>query len=289
MANEDDNKKPSPVPTDPTYDGTIGGGEIIQVWTSQFPNADFWKVTWRANESDANAATEEQFDQAMFMEKLTDTTAELIWTGFIDPALSLNFYYTVSCRDTNDCFKGSAQSELLFDAVTNACSPGDCGTDPSMQVTVTGASGTIDWLGETWNLPADSGIEKCVCPTFYNNFDYPSFPSIDNPNIARETWRRETTIVPDQDRLSFMGYNYYALSQAFMHHKNEQGNNVQFLLNYGLDNVSVISYGGGVNLATVTPTYKAMPLGAPMADGLLTGSLVTTGGITYAWARGEDW
>jgi hypothetical protein len=33
-----------------------------------------------------------------------------------------------------------------------------------VQLTVTGASGSVTWCGETWNLPADSGDTRCVCP-----------------------------------------------------------------------------------------------------------------------------
>lgn len=40
--------------------------------------------------------------------------------------------------------------------------------DPTMLLTVTGDSGTINWCGETWNLPADSGEQREVCPTSYN-------------------------------------------------------------------------------------------------------------------------
>jgi hypothetical protein len=36
-----------------------------------------------------------------------------------------------------------------------------------MVLTVSGASGTINWCGETWNLPTDSGVSKQVCPTTY--------------------------------------------------------------------------------------------------------------------------
>jgi hypothetical protein len=39
-----------------------------------------------------------------------------------------------------------------------------------MLVTVTGGAGTINWVGETWNLPADSGVQKSVCPTGYSKF-----------------------------------------------------------------------------------------------------------------------
>ena len=46
--------------------------------------------------------------------------------------------------------------------------PSSCpGSDPEILVTVSGSSGTITWLGETWNLPTDSGVQKTVCPTSY--------------------------------------------------------------------------------------------------------------------------
>ena len=42
-----------------------------------------------------------------------------------------------------------------------------CSPDPSIALTVTGAAGIVNWCGETWTLPADSGVRKCVCPTTY--------------------------------------------------------------------------------------------------------------------------
>lgn len=58
-------------------------------------------------------------------------------------------------------------------ADTNACTGVTCPTvngtvdPPSMLLTVSGASGTINWGGKTWNLPADSGLEQCACPSLY--------------------------------------------------------------------------------------------------------------------------
>jgi hypothetical protein len=59
---------------------------------------------------------------------------------------------TVTVEDDSSCLP------------VNPCSP-----DPEMLVTVTGGAGTINWVGETWNLPADSGVQKSVCPTSYTN------------------------------------------------------------------------------------------------------------------------
>lgn len=48
----------------------------------------------------------------------------------------------------------------------NTPCPGD---EPEMTLTVSnlGATETVVWCGETWNLPVDNGIEKVVCPTNY--------------------------------------------------------------------------------------------------------------------------
>lgn len=47
------------------------------------------------------------------------------------------------------------------------CSLDLCSPDPSVGITVTGASGTINMCGETWVLPGESGVTKCVCPLIY--------------------------------------------------------------------------------------------------------------------------
>jgi len=56
---------------------------------------------------------------------------------------------------------------LCAGSASNPCEP-----DAEMLLTVTGTTGTINWCGETWNLPADSGVEKSVCPTVYALYKY---------------------------------------------------------------------------------------------------------------------
>ena len=51
--------------------------------------------------------------------------------------------------------------------VVEVCWEAEACTDPTMDLTVTGSTGTIDWCGETWVLPGDSGDEKEVCPQSY--------------------------------------------------------------------------------------------------------------------------
>lgn len=57
----------------------------------------------------------------------------------------------------------------------------DCGcSNPTVDLTVSGASGTITWCAKVWNLPTDSGVTYRVCMqplNFYrkNNFLYSTF------------------------------------------------------------------------------------------------------------------
>ena len=55
-----------------------------------------------------------------------------------------------------------------------------------MLITVTGASGTINWCGETWVLPGDSGVEKSVCPTTYLKTKY---YTTSGPTAIDGVWR----------------------------------------------------------------------------------------------------
>ncbi len=50
-------------------------------------------------------------------------------------------------------------------AAANPCAE----DEREMLVTVTGASGTINWCGQTWVLPGESGVEKSVCGSYVNN------------------------------------------------------------------------------------------------------------------------
>ena len=54
-----------------------------------------------------------------------------------------------------------------------------------MKFTVTGDSGTINWVGETWTLPADSGVTKLgITPDTYTLLNTPSY--------KRERWAKGT-------------------------------------------------------------------------------------------------
>ena len=73
------------------------------------------------------------------------------------------------------------------------CPDGMGGFDPSMAGTVTGASGTITWMGETWVLPGESGVTKCVCPDMYSHY---TLTGGLNTYTSHETWRKTATATP---------------------------------------------------------------------------------------------
>jgi len=68
---------------------------------------------------------------------------------------------------------------------------------PSIVVSVTGGSGTIDWCGKTWNLPSDNGVQQRVCPDFYIlDINWNT-----SRGIYRETW---VNLVTNYNKLSLI-------------------------------------------------------------------------------------
>jgi hypothetical protein len=52
--------------------------------------------------------------------------------------------------------------------IGNCSNPYVAGQCPQMVMTVTGAGpGTVNWCGEAWVLPGESGVEKAICPDQY--------------------------------------------------------------------------------------------------------------------------
>lgn len=69
-------------------------------------------------------------------------------------------------------FVNDANEILILDngdVMSACCCGGGISCDyPTINATVTGASGTINWLGKVWNLPGDSGVTHEICPTGYD-------------------------------------------------------------------------------------------------------------------------
>lgn len=158
-----------------------------------------------------------------------------------------------------------------------------------MVVSVTGASGTIDWLGKTWNLPADSGLPQEVCPTQYYN----------------EQWSGSTYFQGGN------GWNLTAsLGQAALRIKRVYGNFPSVVYQLNQINVRDIN-NGGINTydrnffatypgpVTTHYTQNAFGLVNSVPPALPTFSeyqitdeffgSYTIGGITYSWSKGTNW
>ena len=180
-----------------------------------------------------------------------------------------------------DCASGSSTAPSSEEpssdtpSSTGACAGLDCSGDPSMEVTVTGASGTINWVGETWNLPDDSGLTKCVCPTTYIKQRSPTGGAIGNSHATHE-W-----------------VFYTAYYEILILHRYFGGS-----LNFGWENILRVK--GGPNYdwedgSGVNYSGLGIIIGGPAAaysDYLITDaffSSTTISGITYTWAKGNDW
>jgi len=173
-----------------------------------------------------------------------------------------------------------------------------CGPDPEMLLTVTGASGTVNWCGQTWNLPADSGVEKSACPgshgivqtsglTPYSTFTY---------WLAHETWKYTAAtstnlVLINQYRVvGSLGGTSYLLSGCTQS-IGVQGtlSNQVFLGSGSARPVAPLftSRTTGINPVLLSgqaaPTYSNYKI----PDGFFGSH--TAGGITYTWAKGAGW
>jgi len=156
------------------------------------------------------------------------------------------------------------------------------GTEPSMVVTVTGASGTVDWLGKTWNLPQDSGLQQEVCPTSYDIVQTGSVPTYS----ARNTWIKW---VSNNDHLQIgrrrgnSGFSSkYAFIQIMDGFAGGSVNYRDYFLDFSGSPTSVF------NLGLITPADA----GQSISDYRITDNYFgshTVNDITYTWERGTNW
>lgn len=165
-----------------------------------------------------------------------------------------------------------------------------CDPDPEVLVTVSGASGTIGWCGQTWNLPGDSGQQKSICPTSYSKQNFGTFPQVfqhtwrhvvsaqDGLQLRREVNRISATIVSASNLVAWGDQGQGALpnpTTAFRDYQYRLGS-------AGPPTLTDFDLG-------VMPTTAA--LATPSAYTILDsqfGSYVN-GGITYTWAKGQGW
>jgi len=196
-----------------------------------------------------------------------------------------------------------AHGHLVFveeSAPTNPCDP-----DPEVLVIVTGASGTINWCGETWNLPADSGVEKSVCPTTYLKTKY---YTTSGPTAIDGVWRGE-----------HLWYHNAAtgidllLERRYQCFRMTYGSPTYYKRSYGPERIKLGALGSDyLSHYFYPPAPGPRPIAAngvyvfSSVLGVLTSGVAEptysgydlldeffgsyeTGGITYSWARGGGW
>lgn len=191
-------------------------------------------------------------------------------------------------------------------AETNPCDVG--GGEPEMLLTVTGASGTINWCGLSWVLPGESGVEKSACPGSYIKTrltgytttltSYISWQAAHNWEIGGPTGLR---LIREYHVFFGAGFgNYYRQHLGGPAYGN-------------LDSIDLAVVGKVDNRVPVaTPGVPARPVppNTPVSTylyqlNLMTGAPFayysgydlpnqffgshTDAGITYAWAKGAGW
>lgn len=178
------------------------------------------------------------------------------------------------------------------DAVSANCEnpyvPGKC---PQMVMKVTGAGpGTVNWCGESWTLPGESGVEKAVCPTQY----YLRGPA---PFSYRHRWRHSNGIFLRRFVSGY--YNTFFMSKTVF----SAYNNVDLYPSGTLTSFYSRSYNGtwngnpystsqlgGLIAGVGKPTF--MPhkfyLTDTTAAPILNNTYVATN-ATFEWSQGAYW
>jgi hypothetical protein len=162
-----------------------------------------------------------------------------------------------------------------------------------MVLTVSGASGTINWCGETWNLPADSGDPRCVCPDSYT-LTTRTTTGLASEGLWEEEWRKSTTSL-----------SYYALKLR----RWVQNYSVPPIQNVGNNQIDIFI--GGYNRSTYSYNWQNMTGSTQTAGGGFAGIMIggvpehgnpgtvrlenrfftskVISGITYEWEKGINW
>jgi hypothetical protein len=195
----------------------------------------------------------------------------------------------------------------LCGVVPSACSTVVCGGgDPSVELTVTnlGAVEVVNWCGEVWNLPADNGVVKCVCPTNYIKDQYTGTTLGYTAYKAAQKWQYNNSLVMHRGYMAFK--NTFTPLVYRANFTDADHRNVNFLkINADVDSVAGQNIFG--QLARPVPvTYYFPPasnigkvapetvLAVAPSDGAATltadffGSH-TIASVTYSWAQGNGW
>jgi hypothetical protein len=189
---------------------------------------------------------------------------------------------TITVMDENSGTAGRCGS-----ADTNLILP--CGgTATAMRVAVAGSTGTINWCGETWVLPGDSGVQKTVCSTNYTKQRSAWF----NNRIATHSWKYAG---------SLNLYRYYQLGEG-VHHDYFFNNKNTLSINPGSLLKDCIHFTAREYANPPTPINKSTSysqLGMIINEEMpefnnydITDAFFgshTISGVIYSWAKGPGW
>jgi hypothetical protein len=195
------------------------------------------------------------------------------------------------------------------------CDSNPCDPNPEMLCTVTGAAGTIDWLGQQWVLPGDSGEEKSVCPTNYlkikSTYTYPGYPppAVYGPiRYAIHNWVHD---VNSGNRLS-LDREYNAGPFTYAGAPSNLNNRVN-LWAQGGNNFNALRVNGDADSKHFINFFSPAPFPVPITYTYVYATTInkilgetpgyyndynlkpawfgshTIAGITYAWAKGAGW
>jgi len=190
----------------------------------------------------------------------------------------------------------SSSSEPMGDVSSSSSSPGavpsSCpGSNPEMLITVTGASGSVTWCGETWNLPADSGDQRTVCPTSYSIFQGTGGSYTNGTRVARHRWTHNNDLRMQRLYSNQLPYGGFYLRQRHRLNGLFGGASLQADERYhyqtsgGFTSMSdsVGNLTNGLTIGSAMITYSDYQLG-----GNFFGS-ETVGGNTFSWVKGNGW
>lgn len=198
----------------------------------------------------------------------------------------------IESGDVGFVVQGAAGLPVFFPFGAEA-PPFSCpNNDPVMLITVTGATGTINWCGETWVLPADSGAEKSVCPTAYNILDAtPNNPSYPYAHSKDQVWVYRIGFV-NSLKIAHSYLNLYSTTaDGFLYVVGDSGTN-RWYDYVGPPSPPPFTPTGSFNntgaLSVILNAAGPLSQSAAWFDNNLFGSYTKTG-ITYSWAKGADW
>jgi hypothetical protein len=178
-----------------------------------------------------------------------------------------------------DC---SAQLANCSDVYT----AGQC---PQMLMTVTGAGpGTVNWCGEAWVLPGESGVEKAICPTQY-------FGPNPFPFNYRHRWRHSNGIFLRRFNSGYLSGTVPVVFSAFNNLTVYPSGTVTSFYNVSYNgtwngNPYTTSQLGGLISAVPKPTLNPFKwyLTDTSAVPILTNTYVSTN-ATFSWRKGAYW